>query len=100
MIGLGTIINAGAIVLADLLITELEDPATEFLNFVRALCGSDSVDYHMIITNRHMQLATFCPDNLRSHKFVGKSIIQKDFMVFRMTSVNLFLLLRIQIRFV
>ena len=29
-------INAGAIVLADLLITELEDPEAEFLRFVRA----------------------------------------------------------------
>ena len=40
-------INAGAIVLADLLISELEDPEAEFLRFVRALCGSDTVDYNM-----------------------------------------------------
>ena len=40
-------INAGAIVLADLLISELEDPEAEFIRFVRALCGSETVDYNM-----------------------------------------------------
>ena len=40
-------INAGAIVLADILLTELEDPEEEFLTFVRALCGNDTVGYNM-----------------------------------------------------
>ena len=40
-------INAGALVLSDILISELEDPEGEFLNFVRSLCGDDTVDYNM-----------------------------------------------------
>ena len=40
-------INAGAIVVADLLLTELDDAEGEYLKFVRALCGNDSVDYNM-----------------------------------------------------
>ena len=38
--------NAGALVLADILLTSLEDPEQEFLAFVRELCGSESVDYN------------------------------------------------------
>lgn len=40
-------INAGAIVLADILLAELEAPEEEFLKFVRALCGEESVDYNL-----------------------------------------------------
>ena len=40
-------INAGAIVLADILLAELESPEEEFLKFVRALCGEESVDYNL-----------------------------------------------------
>lgn len=40
-------INAGAIVLADILLEELDDAESEFIQFVRALCGDDSVDYNL-----------------------------------------------------
>ena len=40
-------INAGAIVLADILLSELDSPEEEFLKFVRALCGEESVDYNL-----------------------------------------------------
>ena len=40
-------INAGAIVLADILLEELEDAEVEFIGFVRALCGDDTVDYNL-----------------------------------------------------
>ncbi len=40
-------INAGAIVMADVLLSSLENPEREFLEFVRALCGCDTVDYNM-----------------------------------------------------
>ena len=39
-------INAGAIVLADILLEELEDAEAEFIGFVRALCGDDTVNYN------------------------------------------------------
>ncbi|WP_297931914.1 glutaminase [uncultured Alistipes sp.] len=38
-------INAGAIVLADVLLRHLDDPEGRFLSFVRALSGNDALDY-------------------------------------------------------
>lgn len=40
-------INAGAMVLSDILLSELEHPEEQFIAFVRALCGNDEVDYNM-----------------------------------------------------
>lgn len=39
-------INAGALVLADILLTSFDDPEKEFLAFVRELCGNNTVDYN------------------------------------------------------
>jgi glutaminase len=44
-------INAGAIVLADILMSELENPEEEFIGFVRSLCGVDTVDYNMNVAH-------------------------------------------------
>ena len=38
-------INAGAIVLADVLLSNLDNPYQFFINFVRKLCGNDSINY-------------------------------------------------------
>ena len=39
-------INAGAIVLTDILLTHLEHPEEEFLAFVRAVAGDDTIQYN------------------------------------------------------
>ena len=39
-------INAGALVLADIMLTSFENPEEEFLAFVRELCGSETVGYN------------------------------------------------------
>src|SRR5690554_732968 len=39
-------INAGAILICDILVSELENPKDEILAFVRALSGNDSIDYN------------------------------------------------------
>ncbi|MEP4598263.1 MAG: glutaminase A, partial [Cyclobacteriaceae bacterium] len=39
-------INAGAIVIADMLVSLLDDPKTEFLEFVRGLCGNPNIQYN------------------------------------------------------
>ncbi len=39
-------INAGAMVLADIILTSFENPEAQYLAFVRALCGNDTVDYN------------------------------------------------------
>lgn len=38
-------LNAGALVMADILISRLEDPKTKFLKFVRTLAGNETIDY-------------------------------------------------------
>jgi glutaminase len=37
--------NAGALVLADIILTSFADPENDFLSFVRALCGSGDLEY-------------------------------------------------------
>ena len=39
-------INAGAMVVVDILLTSFENPAEKYLEFVRTLCGSDDVCYN------------------------------------------------------
>ncbi len=39
-------INAGALVLADILVTHLKDPKKEFLNYVRLLSGNKNLQYN------------------------------------------------------
>ena len=41
------LINAGAIVMADLLIDLLDDPVPDYLNFVRKLANNDSIEYDL-----------------------------------------------------
>lgn len=38
-------INAGALVIADVLLSHLENPEGFYINFVRSLCGNNDVDY-------------------------------------------------------
>ena len=44
-------INAGAIVMADILLSHLEDPERDFLGFVRAVAGNDTIDYNRAVAN-------------------------------------------------
>ena len=39
-------INAGALVMADILLSHFDDPEAEFLGFVRAVAGNDTIDYN------------------------------------------------------
>ena len=39
-------INAGAIVMADILLSHLENPEDDFLRFVRAVAGNDTIEYN------------------------------------------------------
>lgn len=39
-------LNAGAIVMADILLSELANPEEDFLRFVRAVAGNDTIDYN------------------------------------------------------
>jgi glutaminase len=42
-------INAGAIVIADILVSCLENPKDDFLEFVRMISGSRTIDYNVVV---------------------------------------------------
>ncbi|MCB4797759.1 glutaminase [Neotamlana laminarinivorans] len=42
-------INSGAIVIADILISNLKNPKTDFLNYVRDLCGDKNINYNIAV---------------------------------------------------
>ncbi|THF49784.1 glutaminase [Flavobacterium supellecticarium] len=48
-------INAGAIVVADMLVSQLKDPKKEFLDFVRMLSGSPQIDFNRSVAESEKQ---------------------------------------------
>ncbi|WP_100615732.1 glutaminase [Confluentibacter citreus] len=45
------LINSGAIVIADILISNLKNPKQDFLNYVRELVGDDSIDFNLEVSH-------------------------------------------------
>jgi len=45
------LINAGAIVIADILVSNLDNPKSDFLHFVRNLTNDDSIDFNPDVAN-------------------------------------------------
>lgn len=44
-------INAGALVISDILVDQLEDPKKELLQFVREITGEDDIDYDLTVAS-------------------------------------------------
>lgn len=85
-------INAGAIVVADLLLTELEDAESEFLNFVRALCGSEDVCYNMEVAMSEREtgyLNAAIANMLKYHGTIENDIERVLMFYFKMCSVEM-----------
>lgn len=85
-------INAGALVLSDILISELEDPEGEFLSFVRSLCGDDTVDYNMdvALSERETSYLNAAITNLLKHYGTIDNDIEKVLMFYlKMCSVDM-----------
>ena len=85
-------INAGALVLSDILICELKDPEGEFLNFVRSLCGDDTVDYNMDVamSERETSYLNAAITNLLKHYGTIDNDIEDVLMFYlKMCSVDM-----------
>lgn len=85
-------INAGALVLSDILISELEDPEGEFLGFVRSLCGDDTVDYNMDVamSERETSYLNAAITNLLKHYGTIDNDIEEVLMFYlKMCSVDM-----------
>lgn len=49
------LINAGALVICDVLLTVLDDPLEQLLSFVRALAGEPSIDFDRAVANSELE---------------------------------------------
>ena len=85
-------INAGAIVLADILLEELEDPEAEFIGFIRALSGEDTVDYNLEVATSEREtgyLNAAIANMLKYHGTINGNIETVLNFYFKMCSVEM-----------
>ena len=85
-------INAGAIVLADILISELHDPENEFINFIRELCGCSTVDYNMEVAlseREYGYLNAAIANMLKYHGTIRNDMERVLMFYYRMCSVEM-----------
>lgn len=85
-------INAGAIVIADILMTELTDPEKEFLDFVRALAGNEHIDYNMEVALSEREkgyLNAAIANMLKYHGTIDNDIEEVLMFYFKMCSVEM-----------
>ena len=85
-------INSGAMVITDILMNELKDPENNFIDFVRALCGNDTVDYNMEIAlserqNGYMNAAI--ANLLKYHGRLTNDIEEVLMFYFKMCSIEM-----------
>lgn len=85
-------INAGAIVVADILLSELDDAEGEFLRFVRALSGSAEVYYNddvALSEREHGYLNAAIANLLKYHGTIENDIERVLRFYFRMCSIEM-----------
>lgn len=85
-------INAGAMVVADILMTELEDPEMEYLDFVRALAGNDNIGYNMEVALSEREkgyLNAAIANMLKYHGTIENDIEDVLMFYFKMCSVEM-----------
>ena len=85
-------INSGAMVVTDILMNELKDPENDFIDFVRALCGNDTVDYNMEVAlserqNGYMNAAI--ANLLKYHRRLTNDIEEVLMFYFKMCSIEM-----------
>ena len=85
-------INAGALVIADLLMSRLDDPDEDFLKFIRELSGSDSIGYNMEVAESEREngyLNAAIVNLLKHHGRIQNDIEDVLMFYFRMCSVEM-----------
>lgn len=85
-------INAGAIVLSDILISSLEDPEGDFLRFIRELCDDESVDFNMEVAMSEREcgyLNAAIANLLKYHGTIENDIERVLMFYFKMCSVEM-----------
>ena len=85
-------INSGAMVITDILMNELKDPENDFIDFVRALCGNDTIGYNMEVAlserqNGYMNAAI--ANLLKYHGRLTNDIEEVLMFYFKMCSIEM-----------
>ena len=85
-------INSGAMVVTDILMNELKNPENDFIDFVRALCGNDTIDYNMEVAlserqNGYMNAAI--ANLLKYHGRLTNEIEEVLMFYFKMCSIEM-----------
>lgn len=85
-------INSGAIVVADILMNELEDPEKDFIEFIRALSGENSIDYNEEVALSEREngyLNAAIANLLKYHRCITNDIEDVLRFYFKMCSVEM-----------
>ncbi len=85
-------INAGAIVMADILLSHLENPKEDFLAFVRAVAGDDTIDYNECVALSERErgyLNAAIANLLKYHGTIDNDIEEVLHFYFLMCSVEM-----------
>lgn len=85
-------INSGAIVVADILMSELQDPETDFLKFIWSLSGCDSIRYNMEVAESEREkgyLNAAIVNLLKYHGSIKNDIEKVLMFYFKMCSVEM-----------
>lgn len=85
-------INAGALVVADTLMSELQDPEEEFIGFVRTLCKDSTVDYNLEVAISEREkgyLNAAIANLLKYHGTIHNDIEEVLMFYFKMCSVEM-----------
>lgn len=85
-------INAGAIVMSDILISSLENPEEEFLKFVRAIAGNDTIDYNRQVAASEREtgyLNAAIANLLKHHGTIDNDIESVLHLYFMMCSIEM-----------
>lgn len=85
-------INAGAIVMADILLSELDNAEEEFLGFVRAVSGNDTIDYNPAVAISEREngyLNAAIANLLKHHHSIENDIESVLHFYFMMCSVEM-----------
>lgn len=85
-------INAGAIVMADILLTHLDNPEQDFLRFVRAVAGNDTIDYNRQVAASEREtgyLNAAIANLLKYHQTIENDIESVLHLYFLMCSIEM-----------
>lgn len=85
-------INAGAIVVADILMSELDDPEGEFIGFIRTLCKDDTISYNLEVAHSEREkgyLNAAIANLLKYHGTLDNDIEDVLMFYFKMCSVEM-----------